>query len=682
MTEQAMNQEMVAGMIVEFFEAREIVCGVCTAVKNQRLSILTGQNREASLSQGRVIHASTHPLNLKLTRDELVQKVVETTALRKSLMTGVNVEELWSLLEDETDGFVVEELVEFVFSHSITDNHIAALQRVLFDDRIYFQFKDGRFFVRSREKVEQRLAEIAREEEREAQLEEGSLWLQAVWNKKPRRAIGELQARLIDILKSFALFGQESPEALFVKELFKRANIPTTPQSAFRLLVRLGIWRENENLYLLEHNISAQFPSEVEELAARISPAPISVDQEGRQDLRRVHTFTVDSAQTRDYDDALSLEIMEDGLYEIGIHIADAAALVEQGTPLDREAEVRASSIYLPDGKIAMLPPAISEGVCSLKAGKDRLVMSFLFRMDAQANVIEQKIVPSVVRIREQLTYQEVDDRVGKDDFLRIAYDLAVQLRKQRLEKGAVILPLPEIQVYVNSVGMIHLSRYEKETPSQIMVSEWMIAANALAGSYLAEHGIPAIYRSQAECKQETDFTQSEHPIFHIFRKRRLFARAELDTKSAMHCSLAVPHYTTVTSPIRRYADLVVQRQLKHALLTGEPLYGEEELKQLMTRLGVAQGKISLIQRKWTRYWILKYMEQEDIQTINALILEQNQRFAHLLLPDFLIEVNAPVQESNRGYQPGEMVKVKIERINPREDQVRVQLPEMGKGSV
>jgi exoribonuclease II len=225
---------------------------------------------------------------------------------------------------------------------------------------------------------------------------------------------------------------------------------------------------------------------------------------------------------------------------------------------------------------------------------------------------------------------------------------------------------------------MIQVSKYEKETPSQIMVSEWMIAANGAAAAFLTERDLPSIFRSQGECKQETDFTQSDHELFRIYRQRRLYARAELDTRSKLHCSLALEQYTTVTSPIRRYTDLVVQRQIKQALVNGTPLYSEDELRQLITRLSAVQSKIAFIQRKWNRYWILKYLEQEDIHTLDALILEQNERYSHLLLPDFLIETNAHPPESVTSH-PGEMVKVKLDRLNPREDILRVQLPDFGK---
>jgi exoribonuclease-2 len=336
--------------------------------------------------------------------------------------------------------------------------------------------------------------------------------------------------------------------------------------------------------------------------------------------LTHLNAFTIDSALTRDYDDALSIETLPDGTLEVGVHIADAAELIAKGDALDREAENRASSIYLPDGRITMLPATLSEGICSLRAGEDRFALSFLMRFDGDGAMRGQEICPSVVRVRDQLTYEEVNERCGKEPHLHKLYELALQSRQKRLAQGAIILPLPEIHVTVNPVGMIQISRYEKETPSQI-----------------------------------------------------LFARAEMDTEPSGHCSLALPEYTMVTSPIRRFSDLVVQRQLKHALISEEPLYSEEELRRLITKLSAFQTKIAYIQRKWTRYWLLKYLEQEDVQNLEALVLEANERFANVLLPDYLMEANVPLPDKG-AVQRGELIRIRVEKVHPREDGLRLQL--------
>lgn len=662
-----------SGTVVEFFEAKQVLCAVCLTFKNQRLAVLTEQNREINLARSRLIHIGSRSILAAAGRDDMAQQLVAIAGMRKELMQQVNIEELWSLLEGEEEGFDAAQLAEFIFSNKVSDHHAAAVQRVLLQDRIYFQYKDGQFFARSQEKIEQRRQEMDREAERAARLIQGAQWLRSVWQRKNAQPTEEMTS-VVDGLKSFCLYAQESPQYTFVKELLQKAEIPPYPNSAFRILTRLGIWREDENLYLHQHNIIPEFSPVIEQLAAEQA---VSVDPSGhfagRCDLRHLDIFTIDGAVTRDYDDALSLRQLAEDRLEVGIHIADAAQFVQPGDPLDQEALERATSIYLPDRRIPMLPTSLSEGVCSLYAGKDRLALSFLVQIDPTGNILESQICPSVIRVKRQMTYQEVDDRVEQDPTLQQLYRSSLLLRQTRLAHGAIILPLPEINVYVNSLGMIQISRYQKETPSQSIVSEWMIVANTLAASYLAERDIPAIFRSQAECKPETNPVQSEHELFRIYRQRRLFARAELDTKPGMHCSLAIPHYTSITSPIRRYIDLIVQRQLKFALENTTTLYSEEDLRRIIIHLGPIQSKIYYIQRKWVRYWILKYFEQEGIHALNALVLDQNDRFVHLLLADYLIETNMPLPEKTR-LQAGEMVRLRIERLNPRDDVLRLQI--------
>lgn len=668
--------EVAPGTVLEFYESKEILCGVVLAVKDSRFNVITERNREVNVTLSRIIHSGRSLLNLKTGRDELLKKLGEISQVRLKLRQQIDIEEVWSLLEAEEAGFTAREIAEFIFASPISDDQTAAVHHVLLQDKLYFLTKDGRFFARPAENVEARRIELEREAERERKISEGSRWAAAVLNKKPHPPAIEFRDELVEALKNFAVFGAETKEAAFIKELLKIGGIPPHPQSAFRILVRLGVWREDENLMLHEHGISPDFPEEATGQAEAISAAGLNGYSQQREDLSTLDIFTVDNLLTRDYDDALSIRDLGGGFFEVGIHIADAAEMIPPGTLLDNLAENRASSIYLPDERISMLPPSLSEGILSLQAGKDRLALSFLLTVDSEANICGTRIVKSTIKVRNQRTYEEVNARIEEEPGLKVLYELANKFRQKRIERGAIILPLPEIQVYVNNAGMIQVSRYDKETPSQILVSEWMIAANAAAADYLVERGIPAVFRNQAECRPETEFTQSEHELFKIFRQRRLFSRAELGTEAKPHCSLAIPHYTTVTSPIRRYSDLIVQRQLKHAMATGSPLYTTEQLGELITKISVAQSRIFMIQRKWTRYWILKFIEQEDLETLGALVLDKNSRFAHLLLPDFLLETNAPLTKDSKIRQ-GDKVKIHIEKLIPREDLVKVQIQEI-----
>jgi exoribonuclease-2 len=665
--------EVAPGDVFEFYESKEILCGVVVAVKDGRLNAISETNREVAVSLSRIVFRGKTRLNLALGRDELLQRLRAISESRKNLLPSIDLEEIWSLLESETNGYGADEIAEFIFTTPVSDDQAAAVKRSLLADKLYFQAKEANFHPRSAENVESRRLELQREAERERRLLEGARWLTAVNARRQSGPQIESRDELIAALKDFAIFGLEAREAAFVKELLKQATIPVSQQAAFRILVRLGVWREDENLLLHEHGISAQFPEDAMEQTRELANLSVEASANGREDLTDLDVFTVDSATTRDYDDALSVRELGGGLFEIGIHIADAAELVAQSTPLDREAETRASSIYLPDERVSMLPPVLSEGILALQAGRRRLALSFLIRMDSEAAILESRICPSIVTVRRQLTYERVNESIDKESGLKAIFELAVKLRQKRVASGAVILPIPEIQVYVNDAGMIQITRYDKETPSQVMVSEWMIQANAMAAGYLAQNNIPSLYRSQAECRPETECVQSEHQLFRVYRQRRLFSRAELSTEVKPHCSLAIEQYTTVTSPIRRYADLIVQRQLKDALAGGVGVYSREQLAEAAGRLAAAQARVFTIQRKWTRYWLLKYMEQEDIENLSALVLDKNPRFAHLLLPDLLLEANAPVPEK-AAFNQGDMVKIKIEKAVPREDLLKIQI--------
>lgn len=666
--------EIAPGDVFEFYESKEILCGVVLVVKDGRLNAISETNREVALTLSRILFRGKTYLDPALGRDELIQRLRAISANRRDIMQSIDLEEIWTLLESEESGYSAREIAEFLFSTPLSDDQAAAVNRALLSDRLYFQAKDTTFYPRSVDNVEVRRGELQREAERERRLSEGARWLAAVNARKQNVPHIEYREELVAALKDFAIFGQEAKEAAFIKEVFKQAATPASQQTAFRILVRLGVWRENENLLLHEHGISAEFPEDAMEQArelAKYNPAEASGN--GREDLCELDVFTVDSATTRDYDDALSVRELESGLFEVGIHIADAAELVTQSTPLDREAEARASSVYLPDERVSMLPSLLSEGILSLQAGRKRLALSFLIKMDSEANVLETRVCPSLVTVRRQLTYEQVNKSIEGDSGLRALFELAVKLRQKRLDAGAVILPIPEIQVYVNDAGMIQVTRYDKETPSQVMVSEWMIQANAMAAGYLAQNNMPSLYRNQAECRPETECVQSEHQLFHVYRQRRLFSRAELSTEVKPHCSLGIERYTTVTSPIRRYTDLIVQRQLKQALAGRTGTYTLEQLNEAAGRLSVAQSKVFTIQRKWTRYWLLKYMEQEDIENMNALVLDKNARYAHLLIPDLLLEANAPVPE-NANFSQGDKVKIRIEKAIPREDVLKIQI--------
>lgn len=656
---------------MEYFESRRLLCAVCMEVKNNRLLVLTEQDREANIALKRILHQDGYSLDLSCNRTQLVVALRETAAQRRELSNRISVEELWDLLKEEEEGFDCQQLAEMAFSEEITADHTSAVLRALLADTVHFKYKGGLFYANSPERLEQIRLQQEREAQRERELVEGSAWLRAVWRGESALE-PENRERYIEMLKELCLEGSDASIYSQIKKILGLAQVPF-PQGAFQLLVKLGVWKEDENLYLHRFGIQESFPQEVMDAAARVSTEVDSSQKTdpGRQDLSSLPLITIDGPMTRDYDDALSVRFVDEGT-EVGVHISDAAEFVPASSSLDEEALNRGTSLYLPDTRIPMLPPTLSEGVCSLKQGEDRLALSLLLRFNKDDRLQNYNFVLSRVRVEHQLTYGQANELVASDEALSYLFRLCTRLRRQRLAEGAMLLPLPELRVWVNAEGHIHINKVDRESPAQVVVSELMILANALAAQELAANQVPAIYRSQ-EKPQEVVTEETTEDLFLNYRQRRYLSRAELGTEPRPHSGLGKQVYTSWTSPIRRYTDLAVQRQLKGMVRETSTLHEPFELEDIVGKVALPQSRAMFIKRQWTRYWVLKYLQTERIRYLDALVLDRGRRTYHLLLPDYLLEASMPLEEG-RGLNPGDHFRVEVLRVNAREDVLKLKM--------
>ena len=317
---------------------------------------------------------------------------------------------------------------------------------------------------------------------------------------------------------------------------------------------------------------------------------------EGREDLRGEFIVTIDPDDARDFDDAIQVEKTGSG-WRLGVHIADVAAYVEPGSPLDREARRRGNSVYLPDRVIPMLPERLSNGVCSLKPGVDRLTHSVFIHFDKHGSAKSARFTRSVIRSAHRLTYKQAyailtappTDQLGER--LHLAWELAALLRKKRFEHGALDLDFPEVKVWLDKDGRpVKLERVENDESHQL-IEEFMLVANEAVARELKKRAIPTIYRIHENPDPEKLAEFREFVLGFDYRVGDLTHRAELQRLLASfrgkpeeqalkvallkslkraryspqplgHYGLAKANYLHFTSPIRRYADLVVHRAL------------------------------------------------------------------------------------------------------------------------
>lgn len=404
---------------------------------------------------------------------------------------------------------------------------------------------------------------------------------------------------------------------------------------------------------LHENAVFDFFPDEVLRQADAIPQEVDPAALHGRLDLRDKLIFTIDGDDAKDFDDAVSLDRLDNGHYLLGVHIADVSHYVTPGSPLDQEAYRRGTSVYYPGHVVPMLPFALSHGICSLNPDVDRLTFSALMEVDKDGRRYGAKFAKSVIRSKARMTYNKVNKILAGDEALRGEYaflvetaqemnELAHALYKRRIERGALELDIPEAQITVDENGQPVAIQYRDRGESEKLIEEFMLQANEAVAEYMCKRGNPTVYRVHENPDPEKlrVFAQFARPFGYRIdpsrpedtfqfqtvlrgakndpRQRilptlllRSLARARYADECIGHYGLKAKFYLHFTSPIRRYPDLVAHRMLQKAL-TGEAFtaadenWCEDAAAQSTTREQAADN----CERDIDKLYIAAYMKQ------------------------------------------------------------------------
>ncbi len=655
------------GHLVEYIEKGKVALGLVVAAKKSRLNLITANGRQVALTQGRVLLMTPAAMAPDAPRAAQNEYLVQVEARRDELAGGVDVEALWELVHEESEPLSLADLAELHFGAPLEDDQLSATLRALFNERLHFRLAGGEFLPLTLEQLEAKQLQEEREAQRRAQVEAGVAFLKGLPDQGDAPAAPpELVQTLVDLV----VLEEDAPQAKLAKQIVSQAEVGGR-KKLFDLLVRLGVFAPHENLQLRREGLSAQFEAHILEEAAALDPAEALASE--REDLSELYTFTIDGNFTTDFDDALSFEPEPGGGGTLGVHITDAGALIPLGSELDQEALARGSSMYLPDDRLPMLPPSLSEDLLSLKQGELRPTLSCLARLDNEGRVLDYSIKKSLLQVTRRLTYDETDGLLDSDEHLGGLHRLCHALKARRGEAGAYFLPLPEVLVGVDpETGQVWSRRVDRDGPSREMVAETAILANWLFARFLEENRVPALYRTQAEPHEPIEEGDPGDIYLH-FKQRRLLNRMEITTEPGLHSSLGINPYTHATSPIRRYLDLAMQRQLSRALSGGEPLYTQNELQELaMTVEPVVRAGFKVRQAR-QRYWLLQWLQERKSEVQPSVVMERQARRWQLLLTDIMMLTSIPAQAAP-SLEPGQEVGILIERIDPFHDILRVKL--------
>ncbi len=630
-----------------------------------RVTVAIGRNRNAKIPAGRVALVTDY---VPASHEELDRFRLACDAMAAE----VDLSEVWEIVRDEDEPATADTVAELYWGDSPEAAHRVAVALHLDRHTDYFVRTPDGYAARTADAV----AEIRTRRRRRAEYAaDADALIEALRERRLPGPTTKNHETQLGHLREYAVHGDDYARASDARDLLERAVTGSRDlqRACFEMLADAGVFSPDEPLELARADIPLAHPHDAlaeAEAVARDPPRPRDA-----ADLTGTTVFTVDNAGTEERDDALSFDTEAAGpTFRVGIHVAYAGLLVQRGGKMDREADRRMATLYLPERRIDMLPPAFSLGVGSLDPAQDRQALSLAVELSEDGEPLGWSLEPSVVRSRAALSYEDADEVLGDEshpahDALAGLQRAADALRARREESGAVTLDQPEMSVSVDDDGRVQVTVTRRDSPARQIVAEMAILYNVLAAGLCRSEGIPAVYRVQTapDLSGIADFPE---PLRRYQAARRLFP-ADLVSEPGPHGGLGVPVYLQATSPLRRYPDLVMQRQIAHHLATGTPLYTPEEIASVMQRAEVQLRELSRIEDSRRRYWFLRFLQDTVLNApdssgadrqFDAVVLENEpHRRALLELDEYPFRMRAEIP---RQAEPGDHVALQLRDVD------------------
>ncbi|PKK89640.1 MAG: hypothetical protein CVV64_13260 [Candidatus Wallbacteria bacterium HGW-Wallbacteria-1] len=683
-----------SGSIVEFISDKDIQSAMVIDNSGGKARILLASKKELKIPPTRIMSWSGPQYPQNQSRIESAGKVEQHETRRRALRDDIDTCDLWEITGGEVrDG--TPEWFSALLWDSPDPDAIAAMARALMNDRLRFKFLAGRFEILSHEEVETRLKALKAEEERQAYANEGQKLFRNLWNSYQSGAImhspspeSPESSPFADLIREKIGIsppcGDKKRETLWN---LARKGLPELEKIPAALARAWGIvpWHWNPHLGLTGYFWGDQWwkkwNEQVNELYSRISEECIeNSDSAGNSTVPLV---SIDSHTTRDLDDAVWTEELSDGSFRAIIALARPDLHWPFGSDLDQTVMSRASSVYLPEGTSHMLPEILAADSFSLKQGQVRPSLIIEATTDSSGVLSSTSITTGFVCVNANMTYEQVEEIIEerKDaeahetaHSLKSAAKLAEILRTQRVKAGAAIFDKDECRLTLSGEGpstRASLNPLPKTPKAEILVSEMMILANRCVAKWASDNEIPLIYRTQ-EIAVPEDFAGVWTEPLEIYRRVRILTSTLLEVEPRRHTSLGLDAYCTVTSPIRRYSDLMNMAQMTYSLNEGKPRWNRDELKKILMQVTDCMSASGKIQKWGDRYWKLVLISQNMEQSWTGIILDSNQYFSTIAIPELQMNVRAQAGTIQDEAGPGTSVEVLFSKVDPLFEEFRV----------
>ena len=647
------------------------------------IRILVGRNKQANIPKDRILMFT----GITTSSEEELRQLRNDC---ENLASSLDLSEVWEITRNENVPLSLDSLAELYWTQPPSTIQKIALLLHVDRNSIYFLADGNSYFPRNQNSV-QEIQERQRLDMERAH--EEALLIEHLQHSRVPEPLTKYQSDLLQHLKGYAIHGEDYTRSALARKLIEQMEqrARDLQQISFNLLVRVGMLSPDEPLELEQVGIHKDFANDVLNEAANINVSQILKGQH-RKDLTSIPTVTIDNAETQDMDDALSLEIETSGnsqfnppsecdtgdttaIYRVGIHIADVGALVKPKSLLDIEADYRMATVYLPEIRIPMFPFELSDKAASLSPDQNRAAVSLIVRMNESGEILDWEVFPSVIRSQCALSYESTDQIITDSphpahDMLSTLNLLAVALVKRREQKGAINIERPEILLTFVESDRVGVRVIANSTPARKLVREFMILCNSLMASFCERQKLPAIYRSQGKFDIADIPEDPAHgPLWRHLVVRR-FQPAGLGTTPKPHAGLGVLSYIQVTSPIRRYPDLIMQRQISLLLNSNQVLYSSEEIASVAQRADIQLRELGNLEEVRKRYWLLKHMKQNLLDKQNgpssdmftAIVLDnQPTRSALMELLEYPMRVKVELPSK---CEPGDAVTLHLQGVD------------------
>jgi exoribonuclease-2 len=686
------------GCVVEYMEGNAVQIALVMEESGGYLRLLLPNRRETRLAVSRLlpwpgpVHAGD------MGKEQSLRVLEQHKKTREERAVAVAPLEVWEIAQGEVSLAPAQWFAE-LFGDSPDEDMVAAYGRALLVCKSHFRFHPPDFLVYTAEQAEKRLAEQRAKETREALATGGGAFFRRLWDIACKKRTAPERGKDVphawaspeaaERLKAILFAKMRDPEnrehdalwAMLVK------GLPDLPHLPLQLLMAWGEVPEHHNFWLDRAGYAPgdawwqPFTDEAQDIVRAVRNC--------RLPECGLPFVSIDSPSTRDVDDAFFIERTEAG-FTLVLALAAPALFWPFEGRLNKTVLHRATSLYLPEGTCHMLPEFLGTDVFSLTAGQTRPALCIRLTADRNGAVGPCEIFAARVRLASNLNYADCqatleavqcssplpDNAAGSHaQMLLAAFELACLRLHARIAGGAVVMNRPEPVLRLHGEGADTVVILEQDDPArdaQNLVAEMMILASGAVADWAAERNIPLLHRTQdvALPKEYAGVWTKPEDMARIMRA---LVPSCLEVRARRHAALAVARYAPVTSPLRRYADLVNEAQTAHFLRNGKPLWDEEALARILGLLLPALEATGQVQRFRPRYWKLQYFRQQgDKIWWPGVITEENDVFVNVSLPDQGLFVRGRRQLFDERACPGMPVSVRLGKINPLYNEVQI----------